>query len=84
MEDSLLKTKEVAARWQCDPKKVTRLASAGELPHIRLGPKSFRYRVADLERYEDEVRQGKHANRHLIAPVSGAPSRTRKRRVASL
>ena len=51
-QDRLLKTPEVAQRYDCSVRTVIRMRERGEGPEpVRIGPRMIRYREADVERY---------------------------------
>lgn len=52
--DALLTRAQLATRWACSPGHLANLASAGRGPtYLKLGGSSVRYRLADVEAYED-------------------------------
>jgi len=52
--NQLVKTEEVAKRLDVGIITVKRLAKRGELPLIRLGHNTIRFRLADVEKYIDD------------------------------
>lgn len=49
----LLSTFEVAARWGVSEAKVLLSVECEELRAVKIGPKKFKYRVADIEAAEE-------------------------------
>jgi predicted DNA-binding transcriptional regulator AlpA len=45
---------QVAERWQASTDLVYRLTRSGDLQPVRLGSRNYRYRLAEIERFEQE------------------------------
>jgi len=52
MNGQLLKAGEVAERWKATPAQVYRLAREGQLPCVRLGANTVRFRLDAIEEFE--------------------------------
>ena len=50
--DAVLTTSEVADRFGVSRATVLRWAAAGRIPSRRLGPKTIRFRAADVDAFE--------------------------------
>lgn len=51
MPDRLLKVDEARALLTCGRERIYEYLNSGELPSVKLGPKSRRIRESDLERF---------------------------------
>lgn len=50
----LLTDEDLAARWGVSTYTVERLRRSGAIPSLRITPRTPRYRVEDIERYEQQ------------------------------
>ena len=53
----LLTRQQVAERWGVSPATVTRRVSNGQLVELQFGPRLRRFRLADIEAYEERTRR---------------------------
>lgn len=53
-EERLLSRSELADRWGVSTMFVHRLDKAGRIESVRISPKTIRYRLSDVIRFEDE------------------------------
>jgi excisionase family DNA binding protein len=51
----ILTVYDLARRWHRHPKTVYEAVAAGRIPHVRIGPRGIRFRLADIERVEAEA-----------------------------
>ena len=51
-ERRAMRPSDVADRWQCSERHVRNLAREGQLRHFRAGGKLLRFRIEDVEEYE--------------------------------
>lgn len=51
-DHEFLTTDEVAARWRVHPWTVRNMVKKGELPIVKIGPGTVRYRMSAIEAYE--------------------------------
>ena len=52
--ERLLKTREVAAIWDCHPKSVLRYATRGLIKPVRRSRRCLRWKLSDVERIAQE------------------------------
>ena len=50
---NLLRAEQVAERWDCSVRFVHSLAARGDLPRVVLSRKAIRFRLADVETFEE-------------------------------
>jgi excisionase family DNA binding protein len=65
MDRELLTTKQVAKLLQLSPGQVRSLVKCGELPAVKLGHRSLRFRRADVEAYLSRHTHGQRSPRVL-------------------
>lgn len=57
-QEKLLKANEVAEILRVSKTQVFRMMHAGELPHLRFGPQTYRVKESDLRAYIARMQDG--------------------------
>jgi excisionase family DNA binding protein len=50
---NLLRAEQISERWGCSVRFVYALATRGELPRVVLSRKAIRFRLRDVEKFEE-------------------------------